>query len=97
MNALVKFKPAPPRRPYRGRKARRQAFYSRQRLCRLLSRLYDNLPHARRLHQQALHALEDSIKFGTNWCMVGPETPFERTYHATQDPNMVWVVDVYRA
>lgn len=52
-------------RQYRGRRARRQAFYSRQRLSRMLNRILNAQP-AIDLAAQA----DDLLRYGTTWVQV---------------------------
>lgn len=57
----------PPKRRYRGQRARRQAFYSRQRFVRLINAM---------LRQDKIDwrdAIDDYLKTGTAWIKVAPD------------------------
>lgn len=78
---------------YHGRRARRQAFYQRARIGRLLRRVSREMSP---MWGEAMEScLRDMVVYGTGWLTIGPETRFERTYHATSVPGMVRVVDTF--
>jgi hypothetical protein len=41
-------------------------------------------------------AIKDSLVFGTGWIrMVGPDTPFNRTYQGADEQGRIRVVDTF--
>lgn len=85
---------APAQKRYNGKRARRAAYYHRRRCARVLERVMRALGPA--YNERMSGAWRDALVYGTGWFMIGPDTPFERTYHGTDEQGRVRVVDTYR-
>ena len=81
-------------RSYAGRRARRMAFYRRQRLGRLLFRLTRHMMEKERAKLE--RATREAVVYGTGWFTVGPDTLVEREISPTPDPEVFSVIDTMR-